>query len=168
MRARRLGPSARRTALGLALAAIARPLAAQGYTVTPRLQAELRAEAVISRRTSALVMAGANAPMGSYVRAGAAAGIGAVMVDGQARLAQRADVTARFLLDPFGETRWGPYAGGGLTLRRDGSERAEAGLLLVLGVEGSRTKRFTPAVELALGEGVRLAAVLRRTRTRGR
>jgi len=152
----------------VALVAIALPLAAQGYTVTPKVQPELRAEAVVARRTSALLMVGANVPWGTYIRAGAAAGMGAVAVDGQARLAQRADVTLRFLLDPFAETRSGPYAGGGFTMRRDGGERATVGLLLVLGVEGSRTRRFTPAVELALGEGVRFAVVWRRNRTNAR
>ena len=168
MRARNLVPLSRPIALSLTLVTIALPLAAQGFTVAPTVQTELRAEVVVARRTSALVMAGANVPWGTYIRAGAAFGVGAVAVDGQAWLAQRADFTLRFLLDPFGETRWGPYAGGGFTLRRDGNERASAGLLLVLGVEGSRTRSFTPAVELALGEGIRLAAVLRRTRSNGR
>jgi hypothetical protein len=152
----------------MALVTIALPLAAQGYTLKPRLQAELRADAVVARRASVLVMAGANVPVGLYVRAGVAAGVGTVVLDGEARAAQRLDLTMRFLLDPFGETRWGPYAGGGLTLRRDGDERAVAGLMLVLGVEGLRGRRWSPAVELALGEGVRLAAVWRRTRNNGR
>ena len=150
------------------LAAIAGPLAAQGFAATPKLQPEFRAEAIVARGTSALVMAGANVPVGSYVRAGATAGAGAVAVGGEAQLAQRADVTLRFLLDPFAETRWGPYAGGGLTVRRDGTERAAAGLLFVLGVEGRRGKRWSPAVELALGEGARFAVVWRRSRANAR
>lgn len=150
------------------LVAIAAPLAAQRFVVTPKLQPEFRAEAVVARRSSALVMAGANVPVGLYLRVGAAAGVGAVSSDGEARLAQRADVTLRFLLDPFAETRWGPYAGGGLTVRRDGAERATAGVLFVLGVEGQRGKRWSRSVEVGLGQGVRLAAVLRRSRTNAR
>jgi hypothetical protein len=144
------------------------PLAAQGFAATPKVQPEFRVEAIVARSTSALVMAGANVPVGAYVRVGAAAGAGAVAVGGEARLARRADFTLRFLLDPFAETRWGPYAGGGLTVRRDGEEDAIAGLLFVLGVEGRRGRRWSPAVEVALGEGVRLAVVWRRSRANAR
>lgn len=150
------------------LGVLAVPLPAQDFTFVPRVQPELRAEVVVTRRASALVLAGANVPVGLYVRAGAAAGAGVVWIDGRGRLAQRADVTLRFLLDPFAETRWGPYAGGGFTARRDGTERAVVGMLFLLGVEGRRGKRWTPAAELAFGEGVRFAVVLRRARTSGR
>jgi len=150
------------------LGALAAPLAAQDIVFVPRMQPELRAEAVVARVASALFMAGANVPVGYYVRAGAAAGLGVVALDGRGQLALRADATLRFLLDPFAETRWGPYAGGGLTVRRDGSERAAVGMLFVLGVEGRRGKRWSPAAELAFGEGARFAVVLRRARTNGR
>lgn len=167
MRARSLFPSAALAALTVFIPGVA-PLAAQAYAFTPTLQPEWRAEAAVARRATMLVMAGANVPMGYYIRAGAAVGAGAVARGGDMELARRADVTVRFLLDPFAETRWGPYAGGGLTVRRDGGERAAAGVLFLLGVEGRRGRRWSPAIELALGEGVRVAAVLRRSRTNGR
>lgn len=167
MRARSLLPPLAFAALAwLTLGAASLP--AQGPVVVPKWQPEWRAEAVVARHASTLVMAGVNVPIGYYVRAGAAVGAGAVAIGGDVALAQRADLTLRFLLDPFAETRWGPYAGGGLTVRRDGNERSAAGLLFLLGVEGRRGKRWSPAVELALGEGVRFAAVLRRIRTNGR
>ncbi len=150
------------------LVAVAARLPAQYVTVVPAVQREWRLEAAIAREPSALIMAGANVPLGFYVRSGLAVGVGVVGSGHSARLAQRADVTMRFLLDPFAETRWGPYAGGGLTVRRDGADRAAAGLLLVLGVEGGRGARWRPAVELALGEGVRAAVVFRRARETGR
>lgn len=150
------------------LAMLAVPLPAQDFTVVPRVQPELRTEVVVARRTSALVMAGANVPVGLYVRAGAAVGAGVVVINGRGQLAQRADVALRFLLDPFAETRWGPYAGGGFTARRDGTERAVVGMLFLLGVEGRHGKRWSPAAELAFGEGARLAVVVRRARTSGR
>lgn len=143
-------------------------LSAQGYTFVPRIQPEVRAEAVVARRLSALVMGGANVPLGMYVRAGAAFGAGVADAGNGAVIAMRADVAIRFLLDPFAENAWGPYAGGGLTVRRDGTDAARAGLLLILGVEGRRAGRWTPAVEVALGEGVRCAVVLRKRRTNGR
>ncbi len=150
------------------LVSVAARLPAQYVTVVPAVQREWRLEAAIAREPSALIMAGANVPMGFYVRSGLAVGVGVVGSGHSARLAQRADVTMRFLLDPFAETRWGPYAGGGLTVRRNGADRAAAGLLLVLGVEGARDARWRPAVELALGEGVRAAVVFRRARETGR
>lgn len=157
----------RRAAFALLLLAPG-PLSAQGYAFVPRIQPEVRAEAVVARRLSALVMGGANAPLGMYVRAGAAVGAGVADAENGAVIAMRADVTLRFLLDPFAENAWGPYAGGGLTVRRDGTEPSRAGLLLILGVEGRRARRWTPAVEAALGEGVRFAVVLRKRRTNGR
>ncbi len=154
-------------AIALLLGAAA-PLSAQGFRFVPRVQPEARLEATVARRASALVMAGANIPMGYYVRTGASVGAGVADTPDGSALATRADLTMRFLLDPFAEHRWGPYAGGGLTVRRDGSQPAEAGLLLILGVEARRNRRWTPAVEVALGEGVRLAVVLRKPRTQGR
>ncbi len=161
------GRSVRRAAFALLLLLPA-PLSAQGYVFVPRLQPEVRAEAVVARRLAALVMGGANVPIGMYVRAGAAVGAGVADAENGAVVAMRADVAIRFLLDPFAENAWGPYAGGGLTARRDGNERSRAGLLLVLGVEGRRARRWTPSVEVALGEGVRVAVVLRKKRTNGR
>ncbi len=157
----------RRTAFALLLLGPA-PLSAQGYVFVPRIQPEVRAEAVVARRLAALVMGGANVPIGMYVRAGAAVGAGVADAENGAVVAMRADLAIRFLLDPFAENAWGPYAGGGLTARRDGAERSRAGLLLVLGVEGRRARHWTPAVEVALGEGVRFAVVLRKKRTNGR
>ena len=140
---------------------------AQGFAFTPRVQAEVRADAAVAHRAAALAMVGANVPIGYYVRAGLAIGGGAV-VGNPAQLATRADAVLRFLLDPFGENRWGPYAGGGFTVRRDGWARPQAGLLVVLGVDGRRGRRWTPSVEAGLGEGARFAFVLRSARTNGR
>lgn len=158
----------RRTAFALLLLAVAQPVGAQGFVFVPRVQPEVRAEAVLARHASALVMGGANVPVGLYVRVGAAAGAGVADSGDGTVVATRADLSLRFLLDPFAEHAWGPYAGGGLTVRRDGGEPARAGLLLILGVEGRRAHRWTPAVEVALGEGVRLAVVLRKRRANGR
>jgi len=157
-----------RRALFALLLLIAEPLPAQGYVFVPRIQPEVRAEAVVARHFAALVMGGANLPLGMYMRAGAAAGAGVADTEDGAGVGLRADVTLRFLLDPFAEHAWGPYAGGGLTVRRDGTAPARAGLLLMLGVEGRRARHWTPAFEAALGEGVRFAVVLRKKRTNGR
>ncbi len=161
----------RRALLAVLLASVFAPppaLHAQGFRFTPRIQPEARLDAVADRYASALLMAGANAAMGYYVRTGVAVGAGVAGSPDGTVGAVRADLAVRYLLDPFAEYKWGPYAGGGLTVRRDGARRARAGLMLVLGVEGRRAKRWTPALEFALGEGTRLALVLRRSRANGR
>jgi hypothetical protein len=144
------------------------PLGAQGIRFVPRVQPEVRAELTVARRAAAVAMTGANVALGYYVRAGAAVGAGVADAGDGAVLATRADATFRFLLDPFAEHRWGPYAGGGLTVRRDGNARAEAGVLFVLGVEAKRDGRWTPAFDVTLGQGARFAVVLRRSRRNGR
>ncbi len=156
------------TRAALALALLAPPAAAQNYAFHPAMQPELRAEVAVARRASAVAGAGFNLPLGLYGRGGVTAGLGLADTPEGTALALRADCSVRFLMDPFAQFAWGPYAGGGLTVRRDGSARARTGVLLVLGVEGRRTGRWVPAVEAALGEGARLALVLRRARTNGR
>ncbi len=158
----------RRSTFALLLMVVARPLGAQGFAFVPRIQPEVRAEAALARHASAMVMGGANTPLGLYLRAGAAVGAGVADSENGAVVATRADLSLRFLLDPFAEHAWGPYAGGGLTVRRDGTTPARVGLLLILGVEGRRARRWTPAVEAALGEGIRFAVVLRKRRANGR
>jgi hypothetical protein len=150
------------------LLAAAGPLGAQGARFVPRVQPEMRAEVAIARRTAVVAMSGANVAWGYYVRAGAAVGAGVADADSGAVLATRADATIRFLLDPFAEHRWGPYAGGGLTVRRDGNARADAGVLFVIGVEAKREGRWTPAFDVTFGQGTRFAVVLRRSRANGR
>lgn len=152
----------------LVLCFAASPLVAQTYAFRPTLQPEWRAEVAVARRASALGMAGLNIPLGIYVRAGVNAGLGVADTPSGAALALRADMSARFLLDPFAQHSWGPYAGGGLTVRRNGDERARIGVLLVLGVERRRAGRWSSAIEAALGEGARLAIVLRKSRENGR
>jgi len=152
----------------LVLSLVASPLAAQDYKFRPAVQPEFRAEVAVARRAAAVGLAGLNIPLGFYVRAGLNAGMGVADTREGAALALRADAAVRFLLDPFAQHNWGPYAGGGLTVRRDGADRARAGVLLILGVEGRRTGRWTTAIEGALGEGARLGIVLRRTRLNGR
>ena len=153
---------------GFALSLLATATAeAQDFNFAPRVQPEVRTEAIVAHRISALAMVGANIPLGYYVRAGMAVGAGSA-IGSPTALALRADAAVRFLLDPFGDNPWGPYAGGGLTVRREGWTRPRAGLLFVLGVEGRRGRHWTTGVEAGLGEGARLAIVLRKARTNGR
>ncbi|MFL5524023.1 MAG: hypothetical protein ACJ8AF_07900, partial [Gemmatimonadaceae bacterium] len=107
---------------------------------------------------------GISVPAGLYMRAGLVGGLGA----GQNGAEGRTDLFARFSLDPFRQSRWAPYAGGGISARyrvdEDGGSHAY--LLVFLGVEGplatGRTSGWVPAFEVGLGGGARVAAIIRR------
>jgi hypothetical protein len=131
-------------------------------------QWEGRLDAVLAPRGGAMVGAGLNLRAGWYARVGASVSAGAVQRADAWEARQRVDATARFLFDPFGESRRGFYAGAGLAAERraDGDVR---GLLLgIMGFEGATTGRVVPALELQLGGGVRLGLVLRERRRQGR
>lgn len=140
---------------------------AQGFAFTPRLQGQLRAEAVAGTEPTVLAGAGFNVPAGYYVRIDGWAAAGRVSEPGSGHVA-RAALAGRFLVDPFHEARWGPYAGGGVAMdwRRGGVSRAS--LLLLVGTDFPRRGAWQPAAELGIGGGVRMALVLRAARRNGR
>ena len=107
---------------------------------------------------------GLSVPAGIYVRNGLVGGVGA----GRHGIEGRTDLLSRFTLDPFRQSRWALYGGGGISgryrPREDGGSHAY--LLLVLGLEGPLRQRQTPgwepAFELGLGGGARVGVILRR------
>ncbi|MDB4883900.1 MAG: hypothetical protein JWL95_2666 [Gemmatimonadetes bacterium] len=122
---------------------------------------ELRADAMGGRRTSVQGGVGVQIPAGPYVRVGVIAGLGAHTGSPHTG-AGRLDVAARFLLDPYRQTRWGLSAGGGVSLRADAGEKIRPKLLVLADLEGPRsTHGFSPAVQLGLGGGVRVGVGLR-------
>jgi len=128
------------------------------------LQTEARLDAIIAHTAGVEAGLGLTIPAGIYVRSGLVTGLGA----GRHGVEGRTDLISRFSLDPFRQSRWAPYGGGGISGRyrskRDGSSRAY--LLIFLGVEGplslGRTSGIVPAFELGLGGGARVGVVLRR------
>ncbi len=132
------------------------------------LQWEARADATVSPRPAAHAGVGVNVRAGAYARVGVAYLAGAADVrDLGTRFSHRADVSVRFLLDPYAERRRGVYGGAGITARQDDGGDWDGRLLFVIGVEGDPTRRVIPSVELALGGGVRLGIVLRGLRSSG-
>ena len=91
---------------------------AQEFSFQPRTQVELRADGLAGPPGALQLGAGAKVPAGWYVRLGATLAAGPAWRDGRTVASARADVAARFLLDPFRESPWGAYAGGGLTTSR--------------------------------------------------
>jgi hypothetical protein len=129
---------------------------------------ELRADWSAARRNAAHLGVGVNVRAGWYARLIAGLAAGAVDTGGDGwEASQRADLTARFLLDPFAERRRGVYGGAGITARRDGDAPVEVRLLVVLGVAGRPEGAWVPSVELGRGGGLRLGVVLRPRRSEG-
>jgi hypothetical protein len=157
-------------ALSCLAAMIASPsrASAQVEPFKPAVQFEARLDLLGGPPAGAQAGAGMNVAAGFYTRIGADIAAGASSRDGGVVASGRVDVAARYLLDPFHEFRWGPYAGGGITARWDGRATWRAGLLLLVGMEGPAHAGWRTAVELGLGGGARLGLVLRRARSNGR
>jgi hypothetical protein len=139
---------------------------ADTFKISPQFEA--RVDALAGPPSAAQLGVGANVAAGYYIRVGLDAAAGPAWHDGATVLSGRVDLASRFLLDPFHESAWAPYAGGGFTAQwdRDGNRRGD--LLLLIGVEGPAHAGWRTAVELGLGGGARLGVVLRRARPNSR
>lgn len=150
---------------GVAAALLAPPLAAQ---TGRRLQPEARVDVIAGRSTALHAGVGLSRPLGTYVRVGAVAAGGVVtggsgsVSGGELRASARGDLLARFLLDPFLQSRWAPYAGGGASARYDEDGRARGYMVAFVGVEGPPMGGLLPALEVGLGGGTRMGVTLRR------
>ena len=128
------------------------------------LQMEGRIDAIVAHTTGFEAGLGLSVPAGIYLRSGLVAGIGV----GRHGVEGRTDLIARFSLDPFRQSRWAPYGGGGISgrYRSNLDEGSRAFVLVFLGVEGplplGQTSGLVPAFELGLGGGARFAVILRR------
>lgn len=138
------------------------PLCAQ--TPQQSVQTEWRIDGIFARTAAGEVGLGVSLPVGIYVRNGLVGGIGV----GEHGIEGRTDLLSRFSLDPFRQSRWSLYGGGGISGRyrteQDGGSHAY--LLLFLGLEGplplGRTSGWVPAFEAGLGGGARVGVILRR------
>jgi hypothetical protein len=128
------------------------------------VQVEGRLDGLFARTSGVEAGLGLSMPVGLYVRTGLVGGIGA----GSRGVEGRTDLITRFSLDPFRQSRWAPYAGGGISGRYRSEEDggSHAYLLIYLGLEGAlptgRTSGWVPAFELGLGGGARVGIILRR------
>jgi hypothetical protein len=155
-------PRARVPRVAAALLAIAAARAAsaqEGGRPGPRML--VRADAIAARASAVQLGVGAGLAAGNYVRVEATVAGGVTHRGGATVGGGRMDLVGRFLVDPFAQTPRGPYAGGGVSVRRDGGDRAHVYLLALFGVEGGRYHGAYPSLELGLGGGVRLGLVLR-------
>ena len=152
MTARRVG-GALLAAIALLALASTPARAQQHIAVAP----ELRIDVIGTNPTSVQGAAGVQIPTGTYVRIGVLAGAGATIDgDDSPRAAGRLDVLARFLFDPFRQSRWGFSAGAGVSLRADPGDRVRPRLLAALDLEGRRSRGgLSPSLQIGLGGGVR-------------
>jgi hypothetical protein len=148
------------TVAALVLLSAASPARAQ-QPRTP-VAPELRLDVIGARPTSVQGAVGVEIPAGYYVRVGLLLGAGPTIANGTTRAAGRADVLARFLIDPFRQSRWGFSAGAGVSVRADPGERVRPRLLVALDLEGRRSRAgVSPAVQIGLGGGVRGGVAVR-------
>ena len=152
------------------LAAGGRILAAQMPGVQPsgpRTRPELRLDAFSATLDALHLGGGVGVPVGTYARvvglvgAGVARAPGSTGDEDDTGFSARAEMLVRFHFDPVRQSRWGPYAAGGATLRSDLEECCRGNLALLIGIEGPAVTGRTWAFELGFGGGVRAALVLR-------
>jgi hypothetical protein len=155
--ARRRGPWGAAVVLAAVLAA---PLHAQ--QVSTRIVPEVRVDAIGASPATVQGAAGIEIPAGWYVRVGVIAGAGGSVEEGESVAAGRLDILARFLLDPFRQSRWGFSAGGGISLLAREGEHVRPQLLVALDLEGPRSSSgVSPSIQVGLGGGVRAGIGLR-------
>jgi hypothetical protein len=123
-----------------------------------KVDPEVRLDGIIARVSAIHLGAGFTFAAGTYVRTGVVAGVGFT----RNGLSGRIDGLARFHFDPFRQSRWAPYGGGGISGRFDSDEKGRAYLLLLLGMDGPVYGGATPSFELGLGGGARIGVILRR------
>lgn len=125
-----------------------------------KVDAEVRLDGIIARVGAVQLGVGATTVAGTYVRIGGDAAVGF----SRHGLSGRIDGLARFHFDPFRQSRWAPYGGGGVSGRFDKGEKARAYLLVFLGIDGPVNGSLTPSFELGLGGGGRVGVILRQAR----
>jgi len=149
------------------VALVAAPRFVWSQQRTPLLP-ELRADAIdvrSSRSGTFHAGIGLNLPLGYYVRLETVGAGGVTRIDSNVVGSARGDVVARFLLDPFGESRWGVSFGGGISAQWAETKGWHEYLALVLDLEAPPRHGVVAAFQLGLGGGARLGIAVRRHQT---
>jgi hypothetical protein len=164
----------------MALLALSAPASAQSGPPLPRLMNEGRVDARISRSNSVELGWSLIIPASVYVRTALTAAGGYVRRDQRWMRESRYEATARFLLDPFRQARYGLSLGGGVGMTNsDGlftapnvvgqqSQRWRPFLAAFADVELRRSAGLTPAIQVGVGSGVRVGLVIRSATNRWR
>ena len=126
-------------------------------------QPQLRADAILAAANTYHFALGVSSPLGNYIRVSVDAGAGVTTARSQSVASGRVDVIGRFLIDPYRQIKWGPYAGAGVSVRGERGSRGRAYLVTVIGIESMPGAWVVPAVEVGLGGGTRIGVILRRS-----
>jgi hypothetical protein len=147
--------------MGFAAVIVAAPASAHAQTQRtrpPSIAIEGRVDAIISDLSAIQGGIGFTVPAGTYLRSGFDAAVGASR-DG---ISGRLDFVNRFHLDPFRQSKWAPYAGGGLSARFDDNRHERLYLLVFAGIDGPVKNGLTTSIEAGLGGGARIGMIIRR------
>ena len=125
---------------------------------------EVRVDAIVSKTAAIHGGVGVMVPTGTYLRSGLVGAIGSSR-DG---ISGRLDFINRFHLDPFRESRWAPYAGGGVSARFDADRKQRVYLMILMGIDGPAAKGITTTLEGGLGGGGRIGLIVRRATAKRR
>jgi hypothetical protein len=154
--------------------------AAQSGPPLPRLMNEGRVDARFSRSNAVELGWSLIIPSGVYVRSALTAAGGYIRRDGRFMRESRYEATARFLLDPFRQARYGLSIGGGVGLTNsDGlfgrpdplgvrKQRWRPYLTTFVDLELRKTAGLTPAIQVGVGSGIRAGLVVRSATNRWR
>lgn len=135
----------------------------------PLIQPAGRVDVFVSSITAVHAGAELSAVAGRYMRIAAVGGIGGSWSDGSSGLSARGELLGRFMLDPDFNSRWAPYAAGGLGARYDRvADGWRATLIFALGLEGPNLNGVVPFFEAGFGGGARFSVGLRKARPFGR
>lgn len=145
-----------------AFAVSATRLPAQQADSGTRAHPEIRADVIFTQNSASLqVGGGVQIPAGIYARIGVIGAVGTSLGDSE-NIDARVDVLARFLFDPFRQSRWGVSAGGGVTVGTVRGEAVRPRMLVAIDLEGRRRDGgISPAFQIGLGGGLRVGAALR-------
>jgi len=128
----------------------------------------VRADFLPDRDVGAQVAVGGAVAAAYNLRLAVDVGVGGVRRATQWEPTGRIDLLARWLSDPFRQSRWGLNAGGGIGVRFEADRTPRTIAIVTLGVEGRGDGRWVPGVEAGMGGGFRLGLTLRRPAARRR
>jgi hypothetical protein len=153
---------------------------AQSGPPLPRLMNEATVNGRWSRSNAVELGAGLIIPASPYIRTTLTAAAGYIWRDQVWARESRYEATARFLLDPFRQSRYGLSFGAGVGMTNsDGlytranplgerPQRWRPFLLATGDLELRQTAGLTPAVQIGIGSGIRAGLVLRSATNRWR
>jgi len=131
-------------------------------------QPEARLDLFFASGTTVQAAAGGAWAVDPNVRVVVLGGLGSTFTSGVGQLSARADVLARYVLDPERRQRWALYGAGGISVRYEAQPSWRGALVALVGLEGPRWGKWTPFFEAGYGGGVEIGFGLRRSRVTGR